>query len=79
MEYKTTYTQEEVNELTQWFEDHVYEGEVDLGHGLFISNVKSTIAPILHIAQKKRENRTFSGQIALAFRIKEELIRQGKV
>ncbi|MCH5174937.1 MAG: hypothetical protein J1F40_03530 [Prevotellaceae bacterium] len=79
MDYKPTYTKEEVDELLNWFDTHKYERELDLGHGLRISDVSATLTPMRNIALAKHDNRTFSGQIQLLFRIREELIKQGKV
>lgn len=79
MTYKPTYTKEEVEELVNWFDTHEYENEVDLGHGICVSDISTTIVPMRNIALKKFDNRSFSGQIQLLFRIKEELIKQGKV
>lgn len=74
MEYKPTYTKEEIDELTIWFETHTYEKELDLGDGIYIKNLDETIPPMLHVAQTKYENRTFSGQIHQLFRIREALL-----
>lgn len=74
MEYKPTYTKEEIDELTNWFETHTYEKELDLGDGIYIKNLDETIPPMLHVAQTKYENRTFSGQIHQLFRIREALL-----
>lgn len=79
MEYKPTYTKEEVDELVQWFAAHTFENEVDLGDGIYISDLQRTLPPMLHIAQTKHDSRTFSGQICMAFKIREELIKQNKV
>lgn len=79
MEYKTTYTKQEIDELTQWFDSHTFEKELDMGKGMYIEDVNFTIKPMLHIAQTQYENKTFSGQIHQLYRIKELLIQQNKV
>lgn len=79
MEYKTTYTKEEVEELVHWFATHTYEKELDLGGGLHIEDLQKTLPQMLHIAQKRYDSRIFSGQVHLAFRIRDELIKQNKV
>ena len=79
MTYKPTYTKEEIDELINWFDTHKYEHELDLGHGLYISDITKTIPPMCNIARTKYENRSFSGQIQMLFNIREELIKQGKV
>ena len=79
MKYKPTYTKEEADELVRWFETHTFEKELDMGHGLYISDIEMTLPPMLHIVRTKYDNRTFSGQIHMAYKIREELIRQNKV
>ena len=74
MEYKTSYTKEEIDELVNWFKTHTYEKELDLGGGLFIKDLDVTLPPMIHVAQTKYENRTFSGQIHQLFRIREALL-----
>ena len=79
MDYKPTYTKEEVDELANWFATHTYDNELDMGHGLYISDMSKTVPAMLHIAQIKYDNRAFSGQIQVLFRIRDELIKQNKV
>ncbi len=79
MEYKSTYTKEEILELRHWFDTHTYEKELDMGGGIFIPDVDKTLNPMFMTAMKHYENKTFSGQIRQLFRIREELIKQNKV
>ncbi|MDE5550684.1 MAG: hypothetical protein K2I99_04955 [Bacteroidaceae bacterium] len=79
MEYKPTYTKEEILELRHWFDTHTYEKELDMGGGIFIPDVKKTLIPMFMTAMQHYENKTFSGQIRQLFRIREELIKQNKV
>lgn len=79
MTYKTSYTKEEVEELVNWFDTHTYEHEVDLGHGIRVCDITVTLDQMKNIALTQYENRTFSGQIQMLFRIRDELIKQGKV
>ena len=79
MEYKTTYTKEEIDELTNWFSTHQFEQEIDLGNGISTKNLDETLKPMLHIAHTKYDQRIFSGQIHLLFKIREELIKKNKV
>lgn len=79
MNYKPTYTKEEVEELVNWFDNHKYANEVDLGYGLYVGNVAFTLNHMRNIALTKYENRSFSGQVQLLFKIREELIKQDKV
>ena len=79
MEYKSSFTQEETEELISWFNTHQFEKEVDLGQGIVVKDLNKALPPLLHIAKTKYENTCFSGQIFILFRIREELIKQGKV
>ena len=79
MTYKPTYTKEEVEELVNWFDTHQYANELVLAPGLNITNMKAALTQMRNIALNKYDNRSFSGQIQLLFRIREELIKQGKV
>ena len=79
MEYKTAYKKEEIEELVNWFATHTYEKELDLGGGLYIKDLETTIPAMVHVAQTKYDNRTFSGQIYQLYRIRDELLKQNKV
>ncbi len=79
MEYQTSFTKEEIDELAQWFATHECEQEIDLGNGIHINHLDETLRPMLHIARIKHDNRAFSGQIHVLFKIKEELLKQNKV
>ena len=79
MEYKPTYTKEEVAELENWFATHTFEKELDMGDGIYIEDVQTTIVPMLNVARTKYENRNLSGQICFLFKMREELLKQNKV
>ena len=53
MEYKPTYTKEEVDELEHWFDTHTYETELDMGSGLHIADLRNTLPQMLHVARTK--------------------------
>ena len=79
MEYKTTYTKKEIDELVDWFTTHTFEKELDMGGGINIRDVQMAIGPLIYMAQAQYENKTFSGQIYFLFRIRDELLKQNKV
>lgn len=79
MEYKATYTKEEVDELMEWFSNNEYENAVDIGHGQHIMDVKKCVNALRHTTTTQYTNSTFSGSICVLFKIREELIKQGKV
>jgi hypothetical protein len=68
-----------VEELIEWFNTHEYENEVDLGEGQFIKDIKKCAKALTHTTLTQYANSTFSGSICNLFRIREELINQGKV
>ncbi len=77
--YKPTYTKEEVDELIKWFETHTYEKELQLVSGVHIKDLDNTLPQMLHVVRTQYENRNYSGQIHLTFKIRDELIKQNKV
>ena len=79
MGFKPTYTKEEIAEIVNWFSAHKFEQDIDMGSGIHIRELDTTLKQLIHVAQTKYENRVFSGQIHMLFKIKEELIKQGKV
>lgn len=79
MEYKKTFTKEEIDELIHWFDTHQYEKELDLGIGVSTKNLDQSIPPLIHVARTKYMSPVFSGQIYMLFRIRDALIQQNKV
>jgi hypothetical protein len=79
MEFKKTYTKEEIGELAKWFETHEYEDEVVFGEGMRATNLRTNIQRMMTMAWEQHENPCFAGQIWNIFNIREALIKQGKV
>ena len=79
MEYKPTFTKEEIEEIIHWFATHKLEQDIDLGNGVHIRELDTALKQLTHIAKTRHDNRVFSGQIYMLFKIKDELIKQGKV
>ncbi len=79
MEYKSTYSAEEVKELYQWFDEHEYENSIELGYGIKVMDIKMLLDRSHSIAVKKHNNPTYSGQINFLFQVQQALIEQGKV
>ncbi len=77
--YKSSYTKEEVSTLLDWFNTTQYDNEVDLGHGEKVNDVKKCVHLTSCTIQEQYANSTFSGSIALLYKIKAALIAQGKV
>lgn len=75
MEYKNTYTIEEVEELYKWFDTHDYPSEIDLGHGVVVKDTKMLVNKSKTIALRKYDNPTFSGQINFLYLVRDEIIR----
>ncbi|MCQ2133258.1 MAG: hypothetical protein MJY90_08015 [Bacteroidaceae bacterium] len=79
MEYKANYTDEELNELFQWFESHQFENQVDLGHGEKVFDVKLCVTNMMANIKTNPHHVTFSGLAYKLFCIREALIAQNKV
>ena len=79
MEYKPTFTKEEIDELISWFTTHKFEKELILDKGIVVKDLDKALPPLIHVAQTRYENRNFSGQIFMLYKIREALIKQGKV
>ncbi|MBR2630857.1 MAG: hypothetical protein IKD25_04940 [Bacteroidaceae bacterium] len=79
MEYKPTFTKEEIEDIIHWFATHKLEQDIDLGNGVHIRELDTALKQLTHIAKTRHDNRVFSGQIYMLFKIKDELIKQGKV
>jgi hypothetical protein len=79
MDYKPTFTKEEIEDIIQWFSTHKLEQDIDLGNGVHIRELDTALKQLVHIARTRYDNRVFSGQIYMLFKIKDELIKQGKV
>jgi hypothetical protein len=79
MEYKPTYTKEEIDELVNWFATHTFEKEMDMGGGIYVNDVEQAIGPLIHMARTRYDNRNYSGAIHFLSRIRDELMKQNKV
>ena len=79
MEYKAKYTNEELNELFQWFESHKYENQVELGFGEKVVDVKHCVTNMITNIKSNPHHVTFSGLAYKLFCIREALIEQNKV
>ena len=73
MEYKRTYTQEEVKALYDWYDTTQPQGSFDLGHGLKIIDVRDLFENTRTIAMEKCDNSTYSGQIHTLFLVQEAI------
>ena len=71
--YKRTYTKEEAEDLVRWIEQTNPSGEIDLGDGVFIHDLKKFSDQVKHIAKEKYNNPTFSGQLGLMMDVRSKL------
>ncbi len=71
--YKRTYTKEEAQELIDWIDKTHPKGEIDLGQGVFISDLEKFSTQVRHIAIEKYNNPTFGGQISLMMDVRKKL------
>lgn len=79
MKFKSQYTKEETEEIIAWFRNHEYENDLYLDKSQHITDLKKCLAQFTHLASTQYGNPNFAGIIYNLFRIKEELIKQGKV
>ncbi len=79
MEYKRIHTKEEIDELASWFEQRKFDQDIDLGSGLHIVELDKTLEQLIHLSKNNYDNPVFSGPITMLYRIKDELIKQGKI
>ncbi len=73
MEYKKLYSQEEIDEITAWFESHKDQlpESLDVDKATHMSNFRQTVSSYIDIARLHRENATYSGQIYFLFQMRE--------
>lgn len=79
MEYKPTYTEDDIKELKEWFSSHEYENEIDMGLGIKVLDIKLFVENSMNVVTKYHKNATYSGIIYKLFLLREALIQQGKV
>ena len=79
MEYKPTYTKEEVDEVVNWFNTHRIAQEVKIGGGVSTKEADKVVEYLVHSAKTQYENRVFSGQIHMLFKLRDILIKENKV
>lgn len=79
MEYKKTYTAEELRELIHWFEAHKEQlpETLRLDKSTFIPNFRLTAEYYISIARKHYANPTYGAQIWMLFRMRERLQEEG--
>ena len=76
MEYKKTYTKEEVNEVITWFRQHqdMLPDTLQLNASTVYKDFKKTIELYFDIALAHHEKPCYGGQIYHLFQIREKLI-----
>ena len=79
MEYKRQYTEQELDELIQWFETHKYAQDLDYAPGEYIPDLQYCVEAFVLQIRDNREKIAYSGQVHKAFELREAIIRQGKV
>ena len=68
--FKTSYTQEESDELLRWI-DTKPTGEMDLGQGIYIKDIAYFCSQMRAIVQNRFKHPAFAGQIEIIVRLKE--------
>lgn len=74
MEYKKTYTEEDVRSLIAWFKERKdIPAQISLGHGVDIKDSERCIGQLTYLAGRNFANPNFSGPIHLLEQIKQKL------
>lgn len=79
MEYKKTYTTEELREVIHWFEERKERlpQSLRLDKGTFIPDLPLTAGYYVAIARKHYANPTYGAQIWMLFKMHDRLLEEG--
>lgn len=73
MEYKDKYSQEEVRELINWFNNYDLPQSLQINTATYCPDLKATINAVRNQAIKHHENRIFNYAVRLLYEIKNKL------
>ena len=79
MDYKSIFSKEELNELTDWFnerKDKLPE-TLQVDDAIFVKDLRQTVDYYLRLVELYHDKRAFSGQLYLLERIRKKLIELG--
>lgn len=78
MEYKKHYTEEELQKLSKWFEQHTDKlpASLRVDKATYVPDLKRTVRFYFDIAKEHKDNPTYAAQIFLLFKIKDVLEKQ---
>ncbi|MGN1240847.1 MAG: DUF6965 family protein [Alloprevotella sp.] len=79
MDYKSIFSKEELNELTDWFnerKDKLPE-TLQVDDATFVKDLHQTVDYYLRLVELYHDKRAFSGQLYLLERIRKKLIELG--
>ena len=76
MDIKNKYTEEEVLQLVKWFKEHPFQGELDLGHGIYVRDAEKAIYQFCHLIPTRWDNPNFLGVIHNLIQIQNAIIAQ---
>ncbi len=79
MEFKKTYTEEEIEELIAWFEknDDKLPESLYVDNATFIKELRYTVHLYFPLVRERRESICFSGQVFFLFKIRKKLMEMG--
>lgn len=79
MEYKRTFTDEEIDDLIAWVEKNLEQmpQSLQLNQATFIPDLKSTAAKYIDLVRQHRDDPAFNGQVYHLFIMRDLLIAQG--
>ena len=78
-QYKKTYSKEEVEEITIWFEERLSKlpKELQINAATMSTDLPHTVGSLIYNARHNHENVVFSALIGQLNEIRELLIKQG--
>ncbi|MCH5177469.1 MAG: hypothetical protein J1F25_05550 [Prevotellaceae bacterium] len=74
--FKPTYTKEEIDELVAWIDATQPTGSIDLGEGMYISDIKLFCSRMRTIALTRYNNSAYGGQICVLVNLRKEWDKQ---
>ena len=79
MDYKSIFSKEELNELTDWFKERLdaLPESLQVDDATFVRDLRQTVEYYLRLVELYHDKRTFSGQLYLLERIRKKLIDLG--
>lgn len=78
MEYKKHYTDEELNEVVDWFKTHMNElpESIYMDKATYIKDLKHTVTLYFDIVKQLKDNPTYAAQIRHLFLMRDAVLKE---